>query len=361
MIRRRSTSILLAAASAAAIFGLACAPTTPAGNETAPAAPDPSALLTRARSVFAALPAEVARSGEPIREAEITLGRMLYYEPRLSRSQTISCNSCHALDRFGVDGERTSPGHRGQRGNRNSPTVYNAGLHLAQFWDGRAATLEDQAKGPVLNPVEMAMKSEAATVAVLASIPGYRTAFRAAFPNQKNPVTYDNMAKAIGAFERRLLTPSAFDRFLQGDTRALGSAEQEGLAAFMDAGCITCHNGAAVGGGMYQKLGAVKPFETNDRGRENVTQNAADRFVFKVPSLRNIAKTAPYFHDGSIATLDEAVRLMARHQLGRELTDGQVRSIGAFLGGLTGEPPAALIAKPELPKSGPKTPRPDAS
>lgn len=357
-------ALLVVCSVLAATFGalaVGCASPAEKDSSKSPVVPDAAALLARVKPIFAALPAEASSESNPTSEPRVTLGRMLYYEPRLSRSQTISCNSCHMLDRFGVDGEPTSPGHRSQRGNRNSPTVYNAGLHLAQFWDGRAATLEDQAKGPVLNPVEMAMKSEKATVKVLETIPGYAPLFRAAFPGQKNPITYDNMAKAIGAFERRLMTPAPFDRFLEGDAAALSTAEQQGLAAFMDAGCTACHNGVAVGGGMYQKLGVVKPFETKDVGRESVTKNAADRFVFKVPSLRNIAKTGPFFHDGSVATLDEAVRLMARHQLGRELTPDQVASIVTFLGSLTGELPAAYIARPELPKNGPKTPGPDNS
>lgn len=335
---------------------LACAS---ASKPAAPAVPAPAELQSRAAQVFAVLPAEAASEKNPVTDAKITLGRMLYYDARLSKNQDVSCNSCHQLDRFGVDGEATSPGHRGQRGDRNSPTVYNAAFHVAQFWDGRAATVEDQAKGPVLNPIEMAMPSEKAVVGVLKSIPGYAPLFKAAFPGQKDPVTYDNMASAIGAFERRLVTPGRFDRFLKGDLTALSSAEQAGLAELMNAGCTACHNGAAVGGASFQKLGAVKPYETKDVGREKVTKNAADRFVFRVPSLRNIAKTGPYFHDGSVKTLDQAIVLMARHQLGRELTPEQTASIATFLGSLTGDVPTAYVARPELPKSGPKTPKPD--
>jgi cytochrome c peroxidase len=201
-------------------------PTTPTAPAAAPAAAPPSAtdraaLRSRARGVFGKLPAEASNPANPVTDAKVALGRTLYYDARLSKNQDIACNSCHLLGSFGVDGQPNSPGHRGQRGDRNSPTVYNAALHVAQFWDGRAADVEEQAKGPVLNPIEMAMPSEAAVVAVLESIPGYAPLFQAAFPEDAQPITYDNMARAIGAFERRLMTPSAFDAFLAGNDAAL--------------------------------------------------------------------------------------------------------------------------------------------
>lgn len=285
--------------------------------------------------------------GDP---AKVDLGRMLYYEPRLSKSGTISCNSCHQLDNFGVDNEPTSPGHTGERGPRNSPTVYNAGGHIAQFWDGRAATLAEQAKGPILNPIEMGMDSEDSVLDVLRGIDGYVDAFKAAFPGQDDPITYDNLAAAIEAFEKGLVTPSRFDAYLAGDATALTDAEKKGLDVYLATGCTACHMGPLLGGTMYQKLGSVEPYETADKGREEVTGNEADRYMFKVPSLRNVAKTHPYFHDGSIATLDETVRLMARHQLGRQLEDDDVQHIVTFLGALTGEPDADYIKKPELPE-----------
>ena len=337
----------------------AAAPPAPAAEPAAQApaptkGPDRAALRERARAIFGDL--LDASSG---RSPKIALGRMLYYDPRLSKSQTISCNSCHDLARFGVDGEPTSPGHRGQRGDRNSPTVYNAALHVAQFWDGRAADVEEQAKGPVLNPVEMAMPDDGTVVAVLQSIPGYQELFVAAFPDDEQPISYDNMARAIGAFERRLVTPSRFDAFLEGQEAALTDEELAGLETFMNTGCITCHNGPTLGGGSYQKLGAVRPFETEDPGRFKVTGQEADRGVFKVPSLRNVAKTGPWFHDGTVTSLDEAIRLMAAHQLGRDLSDDEVRSIHVFLESLTGSVDPDYIAKPELPESGPDTPAPD--
>ena len=332
------------------------APEAPA----APAAPsDP--VLARASSLFGALPADMASDTNPITDAKVDLGRMLYYEARLSKNQDISCNSCHDLLAYGVDGQPTSSGHKAQRGGRNSPTTYNAALHIAQFWDGRAADVEAQAKGPVTNPIEMAMPDPGYAEKVLKSIPGYADAFQAAFPGQADPITFDNMALAIGAFERKLVTPSPFDAWLGGDTAALSDAQKKGLVTFMDTGCTSCHLGPAVGGSMYQKLGLVKAYETADEGRFEATGDEADKFFFKVPSLRNIDKTGPYFHDGSIATLDEAIKLMASHQNGVELTDEQVADIKAFLGSLTGEIPAAYVAKPELPASGPDTPAPDPS
>jgi cytochrome c peroxidase len=284
---------------------------------------------------------------------------MLYFEPRLSASQQISCNSCHMLDKFGVDNEPTSPGHKGQRGGRNSPTVYNAAGHTAQFWDGRAATVEDQAKGPILNPIEMAMPDAATVLKTLKSIPGYEPLFKAAFPDDKDPITYDNLAKAIGAFERQLTTPSRWDKYLAGDEGALTDLEKAGFAKFAQLGCPTCHNGANVGGHLYQKLGLVKPWpDDSDLGRYEVTKNDSDKMFFRVPSLRNIDKTGPYFHKGQLSTLEETVRKMAWHQLGQELKDQDVAQLVAFLKALTGEVPAEYIAKPELPPSGPTTPKP---
>lgn len=320
-----------------------------------------AALANRARTIFGTLPAEAPSGSNFVTAAKIRLGRMLYYETRLSKNQTISCNSCHPLDKFGADGLTTSVGHRGQRGDRNAPTVYNAALHIAQFWDGRAPNVEEQAKGPVGNPVEMAMPSEGYVVKVMRSIPGYEPLFREAFPEAAEPVSFDNMARAIGAFERRLMTPSRFDTFLAGGTGVFSGEEQAGLRTFLDVGCITCHMGVGVGGSMYQKIGLVKPYETKDLGRFKVTGEESDRYVFKVPSLRNVTKTGPYFSDGGVKTLQDAVRLMGRHQLGRELDDQQIRDIVAFLGTLQGQIDPAVIRKPELPESGPKTPGPDPS
>jgi cytochrome c peroxidase len=299
--------------------------------------------------VLGVLPADAPNPDNPFTPEKIDLGRMLYYENRMSINEKLSCNTCHDLATFGVDNEPTSPGHEGKRGARNSPTVYNAALHVAQFWDGRAKDVEEQAKGPVLNPVEMGMPDPDYVVKVLRSIPGYHPLFAAAFPGEEDPIDYDNVARAIGAFERKLMTPSRFDDFLNGQLDALTDAELAGLEKFVDVGCTTCHMGAPVGGLIYQKLGLVHPYETKDTGRHEVTGNEADRYFFKVPSLRNVEKTGPYFHDGSIATLPEAVRLMAWHQLGKELSDEDVASIVSFLNSLTGRIDEAFVAKPDLP------------
>jgi len=309
---------------------------------------------------FEPLPSVMASDTNPITEEKVALGRMLYFDKRLSRSQQIACNSCHDLDQYGVDGKPTSDGHKGQKGSRNSPTVYNAAGHFVQFWDGRAATVEEQAKGPVLNPAEMAMPGEKQVVATLKSMPEYRAAFKKAFPQDKNPVTYSNMAKAIGAFERKLVTPSRWDRFLGGDQSALTDAEKTGFNIYVETGCQVCHLGSYVGGDLYQKLGAAKPWaDISDVGREQVTKASTDRLFFKVPSLRNIDKTGPYFHNGKIATLEDAVATMAEYQLGEKLTDIQVKSIVTWLKSLTGEIPSDYIKEPALPKSTARTPKPD--
>lgn len=347
------------------LIALACSPTpAPVAKpvEPAPVAPAPVTVDPSKLGAFAALPAVMTVDGKPAAPALVDLGRMLYYDTRFSKNQDVSCNTCHLLDKFGVDGMPTSTGHKAQKGGRNAPTSYNAAGHLAQFWDGRAADVEAQAKGPVLNPIEMAMPDEKAVIGVLASIPGYKPLFEAAFPGDKNPISYDHMAQSIGAFERGLTTPAPFDRFLAGDATALTDAQKAGLNTFMETGCTACHTGTYVGGSMYQKVGLVAPWPSQaDPGRVKITNNEADTMFFKVPSLRNIEKTGPYFHDGSVADLDTAITMMARHQLGKELTPEQVKSIGTFLGSLTGTPDAAYIAKPVLPESGPKTPKPDPS
>ncbi len=335
----------------------ATAPTPKAAEPPPASATVPAAT----KSMFAALPAgEVANPKNPVTEEKIALGRMLYYDTRFSKNHDLSCNSCHDLARWGVDAEATSPGHKKQRGDRNSPTVYNAAGHIAQFWDGREPDVEAQAKGPVLNPVEMAMPDEGRVLETIKSMPEYVAAFQKAFPDDAEPVTYDNFGKAIGAFERRLLTPGRFDAFLKGDDDALTDAEKKGLNLFVSTGCTTCHTGAYLGGHMYQKAGLVKPWPNEkDIGRAKVTGNDAEKFFFKVPSLRNIAKTGPYFHDGSVASLPEAVKMMAEYQLGKQLGDEDTQAIVTFLEALTGELPTDYIAKPELPASTDQTPKPD--
>ena len=357
---QRMIVLALLSAAVLACSEPASAPTpAPEAAPAAPAGPDRAALRARANEILGSLPDEAVSESNPITDEKIALGRMLYYDPRFSKAQQLSCNSCHSLATAGVDNQPTSLGHRGQRGTRNSPTVYNAAFHIAQFWDGRAPDVEEQAKGPVLNPVEMGMASEAQVISVLNSIPGYLPLFQAAFPGEKDPINYDNFGRAVGAFERRLVTSDRFDAFLEGNDDALSDTEVAGLATFLDTGCTACHMGPTIGGKLYQKLGLVEAYPTKDAGRFEFTKNEADRQFFKVPSLRNIEKTGPWFHDGSITTLDDAIRTMARIQLGKQLDDAQVASIRAFLTTLTGTADAAYIKMPELPPSGPDTPAPD--
>jgi cytochrome c peroxidase len=280
-------------------------------------------------------PAPMLKS--PVTPEKVALGRELYHEKRLSKNDNLSCASCHALDNFGQDGLAVSPGTDGVTGDRNSPSSLNAFLQFRQFWDGRAESVEDQAVGPVLNPIEHGLSSDAQVAEILKGIPGMQAKFEKAFPGESDPVTLANFGNAVGAFERTLRTRSPWDDFLAGDEKALSKAQKKGLERFLSTGCVTCHMFRTVGGGIYQKLGLVKPYETEDLGRYKVTGKDADKYYFKVPSLLNVEKTAPYFHDGSIADLDTAVRLMARHQLGKELSDDEVSEIVTFLKALTGK------------------------
>lgn len=311
-------------------------------------------------TLFGQLPAAFVPAGSTISDDHVQLGRMLYFDTRLSKNHDLSCNSCHDLEKYGVDGEKFSKGHKGQLGSRNSPTVYNAAGRHVQFWDGRAADVEEQATGPILNPVEMAMPDEARVVATLESIPTYVEMFEKAFPGEDRPITLKNVGIVIGAFERKLVTPSRWDEFLAGKDDSLTDQEKAGFNAFVDTGCVACHTGPLVGGAMFQKLGSVKPWPNDkDQGRFDVTKNETDRMMFSVPTLRNVEKTAPYFHDASAATLEEAVTMMARHQLGKELTQEETASIVAWLKTLTGKIPADYIVKPELPASTETTPKPE--
>lgn len=345
---RNTRMLIFSSAAVLLIIAAGC------GRQTSSQQIDPAKL-----QMFAKLPDVVPAKAGPATEEKIALGRMLFYEPRLSANQQVSCNSCHTLSNYGVDGQPTSEGFKGQHGDRNSPTVYNAAAHFVQFWDGRAPDVETQAKGPVLNPVEMALPDAKAAVAVLKSMPEYVKAFKAAFPGEKDPVTFDNVAIAIGAFERKLMTPSRWDKFLAGDQTALTAEEKAGFNKYTELGCQTCHVGSLVGGNLYQKLGLMKPYpDSSDPGRFKVTRSEADRMVFKVPSLRNVEKTGPYFHNGKVPTLEQAVAQMAEYQLGKQLSEAEVKSVVAFLKTLTGEIPADYIKQPALPKSTAKTPKP---
>jgi cytochrome c peroxidase len=318
---------LVAAAAVALSFGAALADS---------AAPSSAELRAKAKEFFGPLPDKMPGC-ETDTPDKIELGRKLYFEKRLSLDNTISCNSCHQIEgaRGGVDNEPTSPGVGKKRGDRNSPTTLNAGFHFLQFWDGRAPSLREQAKGPVLNPVEMAMPSEEEVVKRLKADADYAKMFGKAFPAASDKVTYDNMAEAIAAFERTLITRDRFDDFQKGDDKALSAQEQKGLNLVLSLGCTTCHVKPSMGGTSFQKVGLIHPYETEDIGREKVSKDDSDRRKFKVPSLRNVALTAPYFHDGRIATLQEAVTKMAYHQLGKELSADEANSIVAFLNALT--------------------------
>jgi cytochrome c peroxidase len=319
-------------------------------------------LLTSARAQFKPIPTTPpALPGNAATPAKLELGKMLYFDPRLSASHAISCNSCHNVGLAGADAEETSIGHQWQRGGRNAPTVLNAVFNTAQFWDGRAKDLEEQAGGPMVNPVEMA-SPKAHLAEQLASIPGYVSAFQAAYPDEPKPVTLANAQKAIAVFEATLITPNApFDKYLRGDASALSAAQKEGLQLFMNKGCAACHNGINVGGGMYAPFGVVeKPgadlLPAQDKGRFMVTKTAGDEYVFRSPTLRNIALTAPYFHTGRAWDLRQAVGVMGSSQLGTQLNAREIESIVAFLGSLTGEQPR--IVHPVLPPGVTSTPRP---
>jgi cytochrome c peroxidase len=277
---------------------------------------------------------------------KVTLGRRLFHDPGLSRDGTVSCASCHALDRGGVDGRRVSTGIRNQLGPINSPTVLNARFNVAQFWDGRAADLAEQAGGPITNPLEMGNGWDT-VIATLSRDPSYVQSFGQSYSDGITPA---NVRDAIAAYEHILLTPSRFDRYLRGASREFTAEEREGAGLFVSVGCTQCHSGVNVGGGLFQRMGVRHDYfaargnlTEADNGRFNVTRQESDRHVFKVPTLRNVALTAPYFHDGAVATLDEAVRAMAHYQLDRTLTDEEVSRISAFLRTLTGELPAEAL------------------
>lgn len=297
----------------------------------------PTPLVRNAAcEVFEKLPDKMPGS-ENDTEAKITLGKKLYFEEKISINETQSCNSCHRVDENlgGVDGLPTSKGAKGDIGGRNAPTTLNAGFHIAQFWDGRAPDLAAQAKGPVLAAIEMGMPNEEAVLAKLREC-GYEELFKKAFPDADKPLTYDNFAEAVAAFERTLITCDRFDDFLGGDDSALSRKEKRGLGMFMKIGCADCHSGALLGGDGYEKMGGANAYANKeDLGRFEVTKKEEDKYVFKVPSLRNIAITGPYFHDGKAATLEDAIKQMGNLQLGKELKDKQVESIAAFLGALT--------------------------
>lgn len=317
------------------------------------------ALASTTFTTTMALAEEPIKPIKPVQEvnlAQVELGKKLFFDPRLSKSGFISCNSCHNLSMGGTDNLKTSIGHNWQQGPINSPTVLNSSLNLAQFWDGRAADLKEQAGGPIANPGEMAFTHTLA-IDLLESIPQYVVEFKQVFGSDK--ITIDEVTQAIAEFEKTLVTPnSRFDQWLLGDKNALNATELAGYELFKSSGCVGCHNGEAVGGSSFQKMGLIEPYKTSNpaEGLSAVTGKDADRFKFKVPTLRNVEMTYPYFHDGEAQTLTESVDIMGRLQLGKTYSGEENAQIVAFLKTLTGDQPSFLM--PILPPSTDKTPLP---
>jgi cytochrome c peroxidase len=318
-------------------------------------------LLARAQKIFKTIPVSPpVLEGNPATPEKIELGKDLFFDPRLSASNLISCNTCHNVGMGGVDFQETSVGHKWQRGPRNAPTVLNAVFSIAQFWDGRAPDLKEQAKGPVQASVEMSNTPDR-MMATIVSMPEYVALFKKAFPGEAKPLTFDNAAKAIAVFEATLLTPgSRFDQYLSGDDKALKAEEKDGLALFMDKGCAACHGGINMGGAGYYPFGVMErptaEVMAGDTGRFKVTGTKSDEYVFKSPSLRNIDLTPPYFHSGKVWDLKNAVTIMGTAQLGAKLSAADTDKIAAFLRSATGVQPKVIY--PVLPASTESTPKP---
>ena len=321
---------------------------------TAAAAQD-ATLLKQAQEIFQPLPKDVANAGLPTTKERVELGRSLFFDPRLTIDGNMSCSSCHQPAFYGTDARPKSIGVQQRPHPHNAPTVLNTGVLNIIHWVGDRDSLEDQVAKAATSPITSGQPDQKAVIDRLSHVGGYAPLFAAAFPNEPQPANLPNIAKAISAYERSLLTPSPFDAYLAGNRDALSTAALAGLAKFINTGCVTCHNGAGVGGGMYQKFGVVEDYwkatasDPIEKGRANATKDPADLYVFRVASLRNVAMTPPYFHDGSVATLPEAVKVMARVQLGVILSDADTRDIVAFLEGLTGELPANFATAPVLP------------
>jgi len=316
---------------------------------------DKSTMLA-AQELFQPLPVEAISDSNVITSEKVLLGKTLFYDHRLSKDNARSCNTCHNLATYGVDNKSISIGDLGKNVNRNTPTVYNAAVHIAQFWDGRAKNIEEESGMHILNSLEMNMPSEEYVIARLKKIKGYKKLFSDAFPTDKDPISFSNLKKAIGAFERTLMTPGNFDRFISGDVNALSEEEQAGLQAFIDIGCTTCHTGKAIGGGMVQKFPlhgteymSLTGSTHEDLGKMEFTKDTFDKFLFKVPSLINVTETSPYLHDGSVKDLDKMIRIMAKLELNKEINDEQIASIKKFLGSLKRNLPENAVKAPVLP------------
>jgi cytochrome c peroxidase len=318
----------------------------PKQEKTAFLAPDTkedTALLTKAREYFKVLPAQAVMITDPVKAAREKLGQMLFYDPRISKSGTTSCNSCHNLSSFGVDNLSAANSPEGNPAGRNAPTVFNAALHNMYFWDGRALMIEEQPGKMVLNPDELSVPHLGFIVNRLRNDSIYPSLFAASFPDDKIPVSFTNVKRSIASFERTLLAPSRFDVFMSGNLSALNTEEKQGLVLFMNAGCANCHNGVGIGGNSAQRFGIFTDYRTlthsrvDDEGKMNVTGNTKDKDVFKVPGLRNTEMAYPYFHDGSIANLDTTVKIMGKVELNKTFSDPEVKNIVAFLKTLTGD------------------------
>lgn len=345
-----------------AILSLGLGASLVAGTAIVVAADDSEqALLSRAQALFKPLPANAATPERPITPELVELGQALFFEPRVSTDGKVSCAFCHNPSFYGTDALPQSAGNRGRLVPRNAPTVFNTALQFVQHYGGNRADVEEQALKALTAALAYGNKDFAEAETRLRALPGYRPLFEKAFPGQAEPVTAENWSKAIGAYERVLLTPAPFDRYLEGDTGALSAQAKRGLDKFITTGCTACHNGVTVGGQMYQKFGITQDYwlatgsqemdllKGRDKGRFHDTQDEADSFIFKVQQLRNVAVTPPYFHDGSVADLGDAVRVMAKVQLGRDLEKGDVEDIVAFLHSLTGEVPEVFARAPNLP------------
>ena len=314
-----------------------------------------AALQKQARQLFSPLPKVMESDQNPVTAEKVKLGKILFYESRISIDGTVSCSKCHPISLYGADGLKVSVGNHCKANPRNAPTVFNAAIQISEHWIGNRTSVEDQAKQSVIGPPAFGMVKYEDVEKRLKEYKEYVALFKAAFPADKEPVTVDNFAKAIGAFERTLVTPSPFDAYLKGDIAALTVGQKNGLKTFIDTGCMGCHSGTYVGGQMYQKFGLIEPYwkytksEKIDEGRFAVTKVEADKYFFKVPVLRNVEKTPPYFHDGSVDTLKEAITIMAKIQLGRDITVPQAGEIAEFLKSLTGRIPDDVMTVPLLP------------
>ena len=314
-------------------------------------------LMSKAKTIFGPLPSSMPSAENPITPAKVKLGHILFWEPRISSDGTVSCVKCHPISLYAADGLRKALGNHCKENPRNAPCIFNAASEIAAHWIGNRINVEDQAKQALIGPPAYGMPSYESVEKILKGIKGYVVLFQEAFPKEKDPVTADNFAKAVGAFERTLVTPAPFDDFMNGNAKALTEQQKRGLKTFMDTACSSCHQSPYLGGQLYQKFGVFQPYEQYtksaqvDEGHAAVTKNPADKFFFKVPVLRNVAETPPYFHDGSVDKLENAVVIMAKVQLAKDLTKDQVADITAFLKSLSGKIPEMALTVPVLPSA----------